>query len=81
MWILIIIDIILIQIFLSRQVKFPVLGFILPVLYLIYSVYMMFTTYTSLWMGLLLLIGGEAVLLDIQYQAFTKQKKATSNEK
>ncbi|USS90915.1 hypothetical protein [Fructilactobacillus carniphilus] len=82
MWVLIIIAIILIQLFLSRQVKFPVLGFILPIIYLIYSVYMMVTTATSLGMGLLLLIGGEAVLLDIQYHEFTKKKRqpATKNK-
>ncbi|USS87278.1 hypothetical protein M3M39_03925 [Fructilactobacillus hinvesii] len=80
MWILVIIVIILLQLLLSRQIKFPVLGFILPIIYLGYAIYMMVTTDTSLWMGLLLLIGGEAVLLDIQYNAFTKQK-ATHSEK
>lgn len=54
---------------LSRFHKYPYLGFILPLLYLIFILYKYFVVnmIPHLWQAALVLIVGKALLLEIQY--------------
>ncbi|MBA1434639.1 hypothetical protein [Bombilactobacillus bombi] len=70
------------QSILSRFRKYPYLGFILPLLYLIFILYLYFVVnkIPHLWQALLVLIGGEAVLLEIQYTDFKESKDKRKRE-
>lgn len=72
---IIVIVLLIVQTILSKRVNSFFLGFIIPILYLLYSIYIIITKDMSIWIWLLILVGGEAVLLDIQYTEYHKKKK------
>ncbi|WP_419154376.1 hypothetical protein [Weissella viridescens] len=74
--------IIVTQSILSRFTKYPYLGFIMPVLYFIFILYTFFVInkIPHLWQAALVLLIGEALLLEIQYTDFKEAKEKQKKE-
>lgn len=70
----VVIVLLIVQAILSKQVKFFFLGFIIPILYLLYLIYILVKKDTSILFWLFMLIIGEALLLEIQYTEYHKKK-------
>lgn len=70
------------QSILSRFHKHPYLGFILPLVYLIFILYKYFVVnmIPHLWQAALVLIVGEALLLEIQYTDSKESKNKRKRE-
>lgn len=72
----VVIVLLIVQAILSKQVKFFFLGFIIPILYLLYSIYILVTKDVGILNWLFMLIIGEALLLEIQYTEYNNKKKS-----